>query len=173
MRNQKKGFTLIELLVVISIISLFSSIVLAGLQDAKRKANDAKIKEQLLQIRPAAALYHDIVGSYGWPTGGDGEQNNGDGSVVDCDNLDSILESVFDDSLIRNSILALSNYPNTVQHLRCASNLSAFVVAAPLYSPPGGTEYWWCVDSENRALVKIGGPHGVPPFEPSCAYEEL
>jgi prepilin-type N-terminal cleavage/methylation domain-containing protein len=41
MKNFQKGFTLIELLVVISIISLLSSLVLASLTEARKKASNA------------------------------------------------------------------------------------------------------------------------------------
>jgi prepilin-type N-terminal cleavage/methylation domain-containing protein len=45
------GFTLIELMVVISIIGLLSSILAGSLSTTRLKARDAKIKQQVLQLR--------------------------------------------------------------------------------------------------------------------------
>ncbi len=53
----KRGFTLIELLVVISIISLLSSIVLAGVSTARAKGRDGKRYEEVHQIDLAIQLY--------------------------------------------------------------------------------------------------------------------
>lgn len=58
------GFTLIELLVVISIISLLSSVVLASLNSARSKAQDARRKSDIVQIQRALELYYDQNGQY-------------------------------------------------------------------------------------------------------------
>ena len=64
MFKNKKGFTLIDLLVVIAIIGILSSVVLASLNSARSKGNDAKVKTQLSGARAAAEIWYDNKGSY-------------------------------------------------------------------------------------------------------------
>src|SRR5690349_12913358 len=66
--RQNKGFTLIELLVVIAIIGILSSVVLASLNTARNKGNDAKVKAQLSGLRAAAEIYYDTNSGYGTAT---------------------------------------------------------------------------------------------------------
>lgn len=69
MRLKTRGFTLIELLVVISIISLLASVVLAALNNARTKAQDAQRIQDLGQLHNALALYYDDHGAYPIMTG--------------------------------------------------------------------------------------------------------
>jgi prepilin-type N-terminal cleavage/methylation domain-containing protein len=57
------GFTLIELLVVIAIIGILSSVVLASLNTARNKGNDAAIKSNLAEARAQAELFYDANGN--------------------------------------------------------------------------------------------------------------
>lgn len=66
-RRQSKsltGFTLIELLIVIAIIGLLSSVVLASLNSARKKARDARRISDFKQIMLALEMFYDAENSY-------------------------------------------------------------------------------------------------------------
>lgn len=56
-RNKKQGFTLIELLVVVAIIGTLSGIVMASLQNARKKTYNAVRNDNAMQIANALELY--------------------------------------------------------------------------------------------------------------------
>ncbi|MBI5456834.1 type II secretion system protein [Candidatus Kaiserbacteria bacterium] len=55
-RRDEKGFTLIELLVVIAVIGLLSSVILASLNNARKKGRDTRRIEDLRQIGNEIAI---------------------------------------------------------------------------------------------------------------------
>ena len=57
-KHRSKGFTLIELLVVIAIIGILSGIVLVGLNLTRDRARDARVKEELANLRAVAENYY-------------------------------------------------------------------------------------------------------------------
>ncbi|MDB5190222.1 MAG: putative Type pilus pilin [Parcubacteria group bacterium] len=60
MKIKPSGFTLIELLVVIAIIGILSSVVLASLNTARNKGNDAAVKSNLTNARAQAELFASV-----------------------------------------------------------------------------------------------------------------
>ena len=68
--TRQKGFTLIELLVVIAIIGVLASVVLASLNNARKKSRDARRIADVKQIQLALELFFDANQSYASSTAG-------------------------------------------------------------------------------------------------------
>jgi prepilin-type N-terminal cleavage/methylation domain-containing protein len=63
-RKHTKGFTLIELLVVIAIIGILSAVVLASLNTARVRGQDASIRATINNMRAQAEMHFDTNASY-------------------------------------------------------------------------------------------------------------
>ena len=75
-KNRSQGFTLIELLVVIAIIGILSAVVLASLNTARSKGNDAAIQSDLSTIQTQAEIYYGGNGNNIWDTAGRTRHSN-------------------------------------------------------------------------------------------------
>lgn len=62
--SRNNGFTLIELLVVITVIGILASVILASLNSARTKGQEAAIKSNLRNMIATAELSYDATGDY-------------------------------------------------------------------------------------------------------------
>ena len=70
--RRRFGFTLIELLVVVSIIGLFSSVVMASLNSVRREARNTFRNKVVDEYTKALYLYYDTNGEFPDPMDGSG-----------------------------------------------------------------------------------------------------
>ncbi|GEM_PF-2873181 len=165
--TKKSGFTLIELLVVISIIGLLASIVLASLQNARKRGERSAIVSDLVTVRTQAALWFSNHGSsYGPPFA----MNQA------CPTSGSSMFAT--DSTMKAALQAANNYVKStppITSTECASNGTKYVVIVRYSwtsSPSSSIEY--CIDDSNYIYSSKGHysadsrSHGT---EYECIYQ--
>jgi len=122
LNKKNQGFTLIEVLVVIAIIGILAGIIIFSLKETKDKAKDARIIDEMSQIRSVANMHYND-NSYSF---------NG----FSC--------GVVNMSVVCNDITAQGG--DLIDPIPVSLDGQDYCVEAKLNSGA-----WWCVDAQGRS----------------------
>lgn len=140
--SHTRGFTLIELLVVIAIIGILAAVVMANLNSARSKGNDAGILSNVDSVATQAGIYsNDTNGDYGI-------YDDGAGGAKACPLPGDLSGTgLFYNSNVQNALsAALSDSPKGATY--CYANTEQYAVAVTRPASVGTAKsIFWCADS--------------------------
>jgi len=138
LNKKQQGFTLIELLVVIAIIGILSSVVLASLNTAREKANQASVQSNLKTISVQAEMYYD-----------DHDQSYGSSTPAAA----TCTGGMFEDPTIAQAIAGATDAGAGAANRMCAigTDSQTWAISVEYKSPATGAPTSWCSDSTGYA----------------------
>jgi prepilin-type N-terminal cleavage/methylation domain-containing protein len=170
-RGHLRGFTLIELLVVIAIIGILSAVVLASLNTARSKGNDAAAKSNLGTVLTQSAIYYDTNSGYSTAAA------TGVTTVASGNSACALAGTIETDPNVSAAIIAAdkaeggTGSPTSVVKCAIASGTQAspsatITVAAPatqwvIYEPLQNNATGmagWCIDSTGKSEAAAAAP---------------
>ena len=150
---RSRGFTLIELLVVIAIIGILSAVVLASLNTARNKGNDAAVKSNLATVQTQAELYYDGTGANTYGSTPAASASFTAPATYASGDTTSLFKG---DKTINSALIsAIAAEGGTAGYSAIGQSGASYAVEIPLKA--GG---YWCIDSSGAGKAEASSGVG-------------
>jgi prepilin-type N-terminal cleavage/methylation domain-containing protein len=147
--NKKSvGFTLIELLIVVAIIGVLAAVIIASLNSARGKGNDAAVQSDLRNANAQAELYYSdnttLINSY----------KNVCTATIASDGALGIgtfvtAAALVSKSVVNNAVGTAGTYNTATCHVD--ANVTAWAAEAPITGSASASPVMWCVDNSGKS----------------------